>query len=280
MADSRFELQFENNPWQCRIIKNGEIVLHPSAHYETATSKSHKGQHQFDFENSSLLIERKGNKISFNGQGKGIQIQFPLSGFWYGGGALINQPLLWNQVMFPLTEFITCDNGQTGLSTALSPTWLSSLGIGITVTSPFSVGINQPPASYFKWQKGMSTDLIPFEQRPFIDINGDGDQKFTLVGDDLKFEITVENNIVQSYRSFVQEQGVPKKTPPLELMGAPIWTTWARYKDKIDQDTVMLFAHEIKDNGYPYHVLEIDDRWQTHYGDLEFDPERFLIRRK
>jgi alpha-glucosidase (family GH31 glycosyl hydrolase) len=280
MADSRFELQFENNPWQCRIIKNGEIVLHLSTHYETATSKSHKGQHQFDFENSSLLIESKGNKISFKGQGKDIQIQFPLSGFWYGGGALINQPLLWNQVMFPLTEFITCDNGQTGLSTALSPTWLSSLGIGITVTSPFSVGINQPPASYFKWQKGMSTDLIPFEQRPFIDINGDGDQKFTLVGDDLKFEITVENNIVQSYRSFVREQGVPKKTPPLELMGAPIWTTWARYKDKIDQDTVMLFAHEIKDNSYPFHVLEIDDRWQTHYGDLEFDPERFSDPKK
>ncbi len=275
MADSRFELQFEKNPWQCRIIKNGEIVLHLSTHYETATSKSHKRQHQFDFEDSSLLIDCKGNKISFKGHGKGIQIHFPLSIFWYGGGTLINQPLLWNQVMFPLTEFITCDNGQTGLSTVLSPTWLSSLGIGITVTSPFSVGINQPPASYFKWQKGMSTDLIPFEQRPFFDIDGDGDQKFTLVGDDLEFEITVDNNILQSYQSFVREQGVPKKTPPLELMGAPIWTTWARYKDKIDQETVMLFAHEIKDNGYPYHVMEIDDRWQSHYGDLEFDPERF-----
>ncbi len=42
----------------------------------------------------------------------------------------------------------------------------------------------------------------------------------------------------------------------------------------------MLFAHEIIDNGFPYHVLEIDDRWQTHYGDLEFDPERFSDPKK
>jgi len=275
MVDPRFELQFEINPWECRIIRDGEIILHLSTQYKATDSESNKNQYKFNFEDSSLLIQIKGEKISFKWQGKNIQTQFPLSGYWYGGGELVNQPLLWNQVMFPLTEFITCDNGQTGLSTALSPTWLSSLGISLTVTSPFSVGVNQPPDRYLKWQKGMSIDLIPFEQRPFIDLNGDGDGKFTLVGDDLEFEITVEDNILKSYRSFVQEQGVPKKTPPLELMGAPIWTTWARYKDKIDQDTVMRFAQEIKGNGYPYHVLEIDDRWQTHYGDLEFDPDRF-----
>ncbi|HDN04482.1 MAG TPA: hypothetical protein ENF27_00920 [Chloroflexi bacterium] len=275
MVKSSFELQFEKNPWGCKIIRDGEILLHLSTQYKTSDFESNKDHFKFNFEDSSLLIQTKGNKISFKWQGQGIQTQFPLSGCWYGGGELINQPLLWNQIMFPLTEFITCDNGQTGLSTALSPTWLSSLGISLTVSSPFSVGVNQPPASYFKWRKGMSIDLIPFNQRPFIDLNGDGDGKFTLVGDDLAFEITVADNILESYRSHVQEQGLPKKTPPLELMGAPIWTTWARYKDKIDQDTVLQFASEIKDNGYPYHVLEIDDRWQTHYGDLEFDPERF-----
>ena len=280
MADPRFELQFEKNPWQCRINRDGEIILHLSAHYETSDSEINKDRYKFNFESSSLLIKVKGNKISFKWSGENIQTQFPLSGHWYGGGELVNQPLLWNQVMFPLTEFITCDNGPTGLSTALSPTWLSSLGIGLTVTSPFSVGVNQPPDRYIKRQKGMSIDLLPFDQRPFIDLNGDGDGKFTLVGDDLEFEITVEEDILQVYRSFVQEQGIPKKTPPLELMGAPIWTTWARYKDKIDQDTVLQFAQEIKDNDYPYHVLEIDDRWQTHYGDLEFDPKRFSDPKK
>jgi len=280
MTDPRFKLQFEENPWGCKIIKNGEIVLHLSTQYKASDSESKPGHYKFDFEESSLLIKVKGNKVSFKWQGKNIRTQFPLSGYWYGGGEIINQPLLWNQVMFPLTEFITCDNSPTGLANALSPTWMSSLGICLTVTSPFSVGINQPPANYFKWQRGMSVDLIPFERRPFINMNGDGDGKFTLEGDDLNFEITIEDNILQSYRSFVQEQGIPKKTPPLELLGAPIWTTWARYKDKIDQDTVLQYAHEIIANKFPYHVLEIDDRWQTHYGDLEFDPDLFADPKK
>lgn len=275
MADSKFELQFEDNPWSCRIIKNGEILLHLLTEYQTSDSKTQKDQYEFIFEGSSLLIKVKGNKVSFKWQGVDLQAQFPLSGYWYGGGELINQPLLWNQIMFPLTEFITCDNGQTGLSTALSPTWMSSLGVRISLTSPFSVGINQPPASFLKKQLGMSVDLIPFEQRPFIDLKGDGDGRFTMRGDDLEFDITVEDNILESYRSYVREEGLPKKTPPLELMGAPIWTTWARYKDRIDQETVIQFARDIIANEYPYHVLEIDDRWQTHYGDLEFDPSRF-----
>ena len=127
MVETNFEVQFENNPWECRIIRDGEIILHLSTLYTTSDSESKKDHHKFNFEDSSLLIQIKGKKISFKWQGKNIQTQFPLSGYWYGGGELINQPLLWNQVMFPLTEFITCDNGQTGLSTALSPTWLSSL---------------------------------------------------------------------------------------------------------------------------------------------------------
>ena len=96
-----------------------------------------------------------------------------------------------------------------------------------------------------------------------------------LLGDDLSFEVLIEEDIVTCCRSLVRDLGLPKNTPPLELMGAPIWTTWARYKDLIDQELILEFAREILENDYPYHVLEIDDRWQTRYGDLEFDPLRF-----
>ena len=97
----------------------------------------------------------------------------------------------------------------------------------------------------------------------------------TLVGDDLKFDLHTSDHIIDAFVSLSKKIGHPPSTPPLELLGAPIWTTWARYKDRIDQDTVIEFAQQIRNNGYPYHVLEIDDRWQIQYGDLEFDPERF-----
>jgi alpha-glucosidase (family GH31 glycosyl hydrolase) len=69
--------------------------------------------------------------------------------------------------------------------------------------------------------------------------------------------------------------GFPKDIPPREFFGKPVWTTWAQYKDQINQERVLDFARQIKGNGFPYHVLEIDDRWQLKYGDLIFDPERF-----
>ncbi|MCD6289544.1 MAG: glycoside hydrolase, partial [Anaerolineae bacterium] len=43
----------------------------------------------------------------------------------------------------------------------------------------------------------------------------------------------------------------------------------------IDQGTVSRFAQEILDHGFPAGLFGIDDRWQVHYGDTDFDPERF-----
>jgi len=97
----------------------------------------------------------------------------------------------------------------------------------------------------------------------------------TLIGDDLHLEVYLTGNLVNAQRKLVEVVGHPKTTPPLSLFGAPVWTTWAEYKDLIDQEKVLEFAAQIVDHGFPYQVLEIDDRWQTMYGDLEFDSERF-----
>jgi hypothetical protein len=275
MEETLFKLQFENNPWQCKIIREGKTVFHLKTDLETRHSELKKDAYEFTFDNASLLMRVRGPKVSLKWQGKGICNRIQMLGYWYGGGETLNQHLLWNQVMLPLTEFFTCDNGRTGLSTLLSPIWISSLGVGLSVSTPFSVAINQPPDKYLLRQHGLVPNLIPIDQRPVMDKKREGDQQITLVGDGLEFDVHLENDIVGCFRALVREIGVPGKTPPLELLGAPIWTTWARYKDRIDQDTVLKFAREIQDNGYPHHVLEIDDRWQTHYGDLEFDPERF-----
>ncbi len=275
MTKSGFELQFEKNPWQCLIIRKGEIIFQLMTDYQLISESIQGETYHFQFNQQSLQLTVKKSVISFEWEGQNLSNQIHLTGYWYGGGELINQPLTWNETMFPMTEFFTSDNGLTGLSTVLSPIWLSSLGIGLIVNSPFSIGINQPPEKYLNRQHGFSPDLIPFKDRPFRDLKGEGDRMISLVADDLEFEILIEDDIVSCHRALVKKIGVPKKTPPLELMGAPIWTTWARYKDKIDQDSVLEFAREIQTNSYPYHVLEIDDRWQTQYGDLEFDPVKF-----
>ncbi len=275
MENTPFELHFESQPWSCRIVRDGRTILELLTDYPAAQEIPSSGYSRITFPDRILEIRTGPSRVSFQWTGKAIQVRIPIQGHWYGGGALINQPLCWNEIMLPLSEFLTNDNGRSGLTTALTPAWLNSRGIGLHVKTPFQLGFNQPPASYLRRQRGISMDLIPFDQRPFRARAGLGDGHITLVGDDLSFEIHIQDDIKGVYRALQGSFGRPRKPPPLELLGAPIWTTWARYKDRIDQETILEFASQIRKKGYPYHVLEIDDRWQTQYGDLEFDPQRF-----
>lgn len=270
-----FNLDFFSDPWECLINRSGETIFHLIPDEQPLRSNSRGASHQISFPRSVLSIEAFPDRVSFRWQGKGVKSQIRMLGHWYGGGQVINQHLRWNQLMLPLTDFSTDDNGPTGLTTVLSPVWLSSLGTALSVLTPVQIGINQPPQRYLDRQKGIAEDLIPFNQKPFSDHKGEGDRMITLAGDDLRFDLLIRENIVACFRALREGCGAPDRTPPLELMGAPIWTTWARYKDQIDQETVLQFAYQIRDHGYPYHVLEIDDRWQSEYGDLEFDPQRF-----
>ncbi len=275
MTTTPYRLAFENDPWEMLVIRNGEVIFHLKTGYALTGSESGSQSKQFHFQDCSLSIREGEGRLVLEWAGKGIVNRIPLTGLWYGGGELIHQPLVLNQVMFPMTEFITDDNGSTGLANLLSPTWLNSQGIVLDVRSDFSIGINQPPEKYLERQRGLSEELIPFNQRPFIDHKDEGDRQITLAGDDLAYDVLIQKDVLGGFQALSDSLGRPEKTPPLELLGAPIWTTWARYKDRIDQQKVLDFAREIVENDYPFHVLEIDDRWQIRYGDLEFDPTRF-----
>lgn len=63
--------------------------------------------------------------------------------------------------------------------------------------------------------------------------------------------------------------------PPVHMMRAPIWSTWARYKAEVTQEDVMEFARDIVRRELPRSVMGIDDRWSVKYGDLEFDKVKF-----
>jgi hypothetical protein len=67
----------------------------------------------------------------------------------------------------------------------------------------------------------------------------------------------------------------PPYPPGEDMLRAPIWTTWARYKAGVTQACVEKFAAEVASRGLPRSVLEIDDRWQAAYGDTAFDAEKF-----
>lgn len=203
------------------------------------------------------------------------QVTLELPGYWYGGGELIHQQFPLNKVMLPVAPFQTFDNGPTGLSGKLTPAWFSSNGALVIADSPVDVGINQPPAGHprFKWTFA-AQGRGAFSDRPFLN-DGGGDGLFTFKGNALDLKFSFSENAVEAHQKLVEHFGHPAETPPEDLFARPTWTTWARYKTAINQDVVLRYADDILEQAYPFNVLEIDDRWQVHYGDLGFDPQRF-----
>jgi myogenesis-regulating glycosidase len=205
-----------------------------------------------------------------------VEIRIELPGYWYGGGELIHQHHPLNKLMLHSAPLHTFDNGPTGLSGVMNPAWFSSNGALLIADSPVEFGMNQPPADHPRFQWGFATEgRGAFSDRPFLDNGGVGDGLLTLQGNPLNLKFFLTENAVTAYEHQTKHFGHPAELPPEGLFTKPTWTTWARYKTAIDQEVVLNFADEIIANGYPYHVMEIDDRWQVHYGDLEFDPQRF-----
>ena len=208
--------------------------------------------------------------------GTSVELVVELPGHWYGHGELINQHWPLNRVMLQRSPLHTFDNGPTGLSGVLTPAWFSSNGTLIIADSQVEVGINQPPSDYphFKWSFA-TEGRGAYKDRPFSDPGQIGDKCFNFKGSALDLKFSFSGNAVKAHEKLVQYFGHPTETPHESLFEKPTWTTWARYKTAIDQEIVLQYADDIINNDYPFNVLEIDDRWQIHYGDLDFDPVRF-----
>lgn len=67
----------------------------------------------------------------------------------------------------------------------------------------------------------------------------------------------------------------PTSIPDERMMTHPIWSTWAQYKEAINESVVLQFADDIIAHGFDNSQLEIDDNWETCYGDAMFDKNKF-----
>ncbi|KAJ8963796.1 hypothetical protein NQ314_005377, partial [Rhamnusium bicolor] len=59
--------------------------------------------------------------------------------------------------------------------------------------------------------------------------------------------------------------GKPSGYPDEKMIKEPIWTTWAKYKRLINDNSVLSFAQDIRDHKFEAGQLEIDDAWEVSY---------------
>ncbi|KAH9640194.1 hypothetical protein HF086_008430 [Spodoptera exigua] len=69
--------------------------------------------------------------------------------------------------------------------------------------------------------------------------------------------------------------GKPSGTPDFQMVQHPIWSTWAQYSREINETKLLDFAQQIRDNGFNNSQFEIDDQWETCYGSLVVNEEKF-----
>ena len=265
----------EKDPVRFTILRGESSVLHLSTSYAFENMESGKNGLRLQTQGGELTLVQDGIRLSFHWQGSQVENRFQLDGRWFGIGELVNQAWDLSEAMLPLSDFLTSDAGATGYSNIMSPVFFQQDGILLLVRSPFKLGINQPDEPPADLPEFVIGDEIPFNQRPVLDSKGKGDGFLTLVADDLAFDLFIAEDLLAAHRLLVEQVGHPKATPPKALFGKPVWTTWAQYKNHIDQEIVLDFGRQIRQNGFPYQILEIDDRWQVQYGDLAFDPQRF-----
>ncbi|XP_053788934.1 myogenesis-regulating glycosidase-like isoform X2 [Vidua chalybeata] len=142
--------------------------------------------------------------------------------------------------------------------------WLSSKAAAIKINDsvPFHLGFNATERTlFFQARYKDSPYKPPLGQQPFPE---------------LSYRVCVGSDITSIHKYMVRRYfNKPSKIPAENAFRYPIWSTWALYKNDIDQDKLLRFAEKIKKYHFNCSHIEIDDMYTQAYGDFDFDPAKF-----
>jgi myogenesis-regulating glycosidase len=174
------------------------------------------------------------------------------SGLWFGGGFQG-----WSDPqVFPLNDAHIVKNGFfADGSTQGTPAWYNTKGTAIWVRTPLDFRYS------FNALAGDKPDSMLFVEMP--------------QASELAYDILIGSDIKDVVKRIVRENGYPQSTPPEDYFRQPIFTTWVEHKTEVSQLKVLEFAHAIRDAKIPAGFIEIDDKWERRYGDMQFDGSKF-----
>ena len=218
-----------------------------SLDFETA-NKSHSALIEIEPCVDAIRITTSG----FGGSAMRPSFRYHLSeaGLWYGGGF---QGFRDPQI-FPLNTARIASKlfYEEGFSQG-TPAWFTTKGIAVWVRTPeeFRYSINTPEANL---------GVLAVEMPAVTSLTHD---------------IIIARNGAEAVRRIVRSIGLAKTMPPDDYFRLPIYTTWVEHKVEVSQAKVLEYARAIHTNKLPAGVIEIDDKWEALYGDMNFDKAKF-----
>lgn len=173
----------------------------------------------------------------------------------YGGPEHMEAKWPVDKLAFEKNSYVT---KQKYYQAVLEPYWLMSNGYYVYVDEAVPLFFSQDPDKRI-------FQLIADSQPPYYEY-----KKLTL-----NFTVCKFKDARQAQEHAVKHfLGKPLTVPDIRRVTHPIWSTWVRYKDKIDEKTTLKYAREIVKHGYGGQ-LQIDDNWEKCYGSLKPDKKKF-----
>ncbi|ETE57483.1 putative family 31 glucosidase, partial [Ophiophagus hannah] len=186
---------------------------------------------------------------------------------WYGGCEMSVQhwPIKLPGYQEPM-PFVTSDvySFRNSFGGILERYWLSSKAAAIKINDsvPFHLGFNATePSLVFQARYKDSPYKPPLGQQPFPE---------------LSYRVCIGSDVTSIHKYMVRKYFYkPSKIPSRNAFRYPIWSTWALYKNDIDQEKLLRFAENIKKYKFNCSHIEIDDTYTQAYGDFDFDAAKF-----
>nr|WP_316740139.1 glycoside hydrolase family 31 protein [Streptomyces sp. MK7] len=140
------------------------------------------------------------------------------------------------------------------------------------------------PASYYMidpfWYTSAATGLrvdTGHVMDVAINQNTDGVGRFDIESaDPYRATVFVERTPLDVYRDYVGIVGKPTKSDAgYRQYAQPVWNSWAQFYTHVDQARLLDYAQDLHDNGITGHALQLDDKWESNYGNMTFDPKAY-----
>ena len=250
-----FRIDVSPDPYSLTIYRNGKLILsnYPRNDLQAGEIKQDADQSiSMKFATSNereldLYLSIKRNLLTVNWGANSIydfreSYRISSGGYWYGGGFL-------NPQYFPLNDG-DIDLAWFPHSNVQTPYWYTSSGVGILVH-----------------------DYKPMNWS--FDSDHDGQFRIGKKDRAFKYHVIMGESARDVFYSFIEIVGRPIDSPPDIAFTRPIYSTWAQYKTAIDQEKTLQYAGDTIAKGFPIGTMEIDDKWEVHYGDFEFDSAKF-----
>jgi len=261
-----YQLVLSRDNFSFRIERGGDIVFQtePVPHSGSLASfAQYNGavilNYKTDFGDPTLRVRvlPSADRVRFETWMLGMQgnltprIAFQLapSGLWYGGGfqqgGRAPQTFPLNNAHLPRARFLA-DGDTQG-----TPFWYSTKGVAFWIRTPgdFTYSVNDGGNGLFTVEMPQASSI--------------------------SCDVLIAPDIREAVRRVTRDIGWPVSTPPADYFRLPIYTTWVEHKTAVSQAKVLEFAKAIRDHKLPAGVIEIDDKWEARYGDMQFDTAKF-----